>query len=182
VRSYDLASGKVLGECGGLGVNCIPSAAAGFGMIYAMSGHREPALLAIRYQGASGDLTDSAAVAWRLEKDLPYVPSPLLYDDKLYLLKKNTDVLACYNAKTGQAHYTNQRLEDIDGVYASIVGADGRVYVVGMNGVTYVLKHGPEFGVLAVNRLDDRFGASPAIVDSDLYLRGHKRLYCIATD
>jgi outer membrane protein assembly factor BamB len=50
------------------------------------------------------------------------------------------------------------------------------------NGVTYVLKHGPKFQVLAVNKLEDRFTASPAVVGGEIYLRGHGGLYCIAVD
>ena len=182
VRSYDLASGKVLWECGGLGANCVPTPVAGAGMVFTMSGHRDPALLAIRYAGASGDITGTDAVAWHLEEGTPYVPSPLLYGDVLYFAQKNDGLLSCHQASTGEAHYSRQRLEEIKGIYPSPVGADGRVYVLGRNGVTYVLKHGPKFEVLAVNKLEDRFTASPALAGGEIYLRGHERLYCIAAD
>jgi outer membrane protein assembly factor BamB len=65
-------------------------------------------------------------------------------------------------------------------VYASPVGADDHIYVVGRNGVTYVLKRGTQLEVLAVNELDDSFDASPALAGGDLILRGKKSLYCIA--
>jgi outer membrane protein assembly factor BamB len=180
VRSYDLRSGEPVWECAGLGANCIPSPVAGDGMVYVMSGHREPALLAIRYEGAKGDLTGTDAVAWRLDRDTPYVPSPLLVGDSLYFAQKNNGILSCYDAKTGKAIFGPERLEDISGIYPSPVAADGRVYVLGRNGVTYVLEHGLAFKVLAVNKLDDEFTASPAIVGDEILLRGHERLYCIA--
>jgi outer membrane protein assembly factor BamB len=60
------------------------------------------------------------------------------------------------------------------------VGAAGRVYVLGQEGTAVVLKHGPAFEVLASNKLDDRFDASPALVDGEMYLRGYRSLYCIA--
>jgi hypothetical protein len=60
------------------------------------------------------------------------------------------------------------------------VGAAGRVYVVGRNGVTVVLKHGVKLEVLATNTLEDGFDASPALAEGDLFLRGRKYLYCIA--
>lgn len=182
VRSYDLASGEIIWECGGLGLNCTPTPVAGHGLVFAMSGYRDAALLAIRYGGASGDLTGSGSVAWQLEGGTSYVPSPLLYQDTFYFLKKNAGVLSCYDPKTGKPHYAQQRLEEISGVYASPVGAGDRVYIAGRNGATYVLKRGPKFEVLAINKLDEEFTASPAIVGQELYLRGREHLYCIAAN
>ncbi len=182
VRGYDLATGKTIWECGGLGLNCTPTPVVSSGLAFVMSGYRNPALLAIRYKGANGDLTDSDAVAWSTTKGTSYVPSPLLYDDTLYYLQRSTGVLSCVDSKTGRPHYVRQRLDKLGGVYASPVGAAGRVYIAGRNGTTYVLKHGTSFQVLAVNKLEESFTASPAIVGKDLYLRGEKFLYCIETE
>lgn len=182
VRSYDLSTGEEVWECGGLGANCIPMPVTEGSFLYVMTGHRDPALLAIRYKGAKGDLTGTDAIVWRTEKGTPYVPSPLVYGNALYFLQKNSEILSCLDPQTGEAHYPQQRLEDLNGVYASPVGANGRVYIVGRNGVTYVLQNGTEFKVLATNKLDDRFSASPAIAGDELYLRGYKHLYCIATE
>jgi hypothetical protein len=74
-----------------------------------------------------------------------------------------------------------QRLEKAANVFASPVGAAGRVYIPGRDGTTVVIKHGPTFEILAENTLDDGFDASPAVVDRDLYLRGYKYLYAIRT-
>ena len=182
VRSYDLASGDLIWECGGLGSSCAASPVAGSNLVFVMSGHRNPAALAIKYQGAKGDLTGSDFVAWQLDEGTPYVPSPLLYGDTLYFLKKNGGVLSCYDPKTGKPHYVKQRLDKLQTVYASPVGANNKVYISGRNGTTYVLERGKSFQVLAVNTLDDEFTASPAIVDDAIYLRGNKSLYCIASD
>ena len=67
-------------------------------------------------------------------------------------------------------------------VYASLVGAGDRIYVSDLNGNTVVLRNGPEFEILAANKLDDGFAASPVIAGNALYLRGHQSLYCLATD
>ncbi len=83
-------------------------------------------------------------------------------------------------AKTGQALVEAERLEGMRGVYASPVGAAGRVYLLGRDGGALVLKQGDKAEVLATNQLDDRFDASPAIVGNQLFLRGKKNLYCIA--
>jgi hypothetical protein len=85
-----------------------------------------------------------------------------------------------FDAKTGKAHYALQRLDAVPDVFASPVGAAGRVYIPGRDGATVVLKHGTMFEQLGVNTLDDGFDASPALVGGEIYLRGFKSLYCIA--
>jgi outer membrane protein assembly factor BamB len=179
VRSYDLASGQEIWQAPGLTANAIPSPVAAAGVVYAMSGFRGNALHAVRLADAKGSVTGPPALAWSHDKDTPYVPSPLLYRDALYFLKSNSGVLSCLDAKTGRPHYT-ERLEAVPNVYASPVAADGRVYVTGREGTTVVLEAGPQLKVLATNKLDDAFDASPALVDGEIYLRGTKHLYRIS--
>ncbi|NWF86164.1 MAG: PQQ-binding-like beta-propeller repeat protein [Bryobacteraceae bacterium] len=179
VRSYDLATGKLLWECGGMTANVIPTPVAGHGMVYPISGFRGAALLAVRLD-RTGDLTDSDAIAWRHAKGTPYVPSPLLYDDHLYFFSGNNGILSAFDARTGRALFEAERLEALSGVYASPVGASGRVYLVGRNGVTVVIRNSHQLEVLATNRLEDRFDASPALAGKDLLLRGREHLYCLA--
>lgn len=179
IRSYDLATGKQIWECGGLFANVIPTPVSDFGMVFAMSGFRGSALLAIRL-GNSGDLTDTDAIAWKHGKSTPYVPSPLLYGENLYFFSGNNAILSCLEAKTGKPLFSEQRLEGPSGFYASPVGASGRVYLAGRNGTSLVLKNSGAFDVLATNKLDENFDASPAIVGKQLFLRGHEYLYCIS--
>jgi outer membrane protein assembly factor BamB len=117
---------------------------------------------------------------WSLDRDTPYVPSPLLYDGILYFLKTNNGLLTALDTKTGKPHYSVQRLDAVPNVFASPVGAAGRIYVPGREGATVVLKHGPSLEVLAVNQLNDGFDASPALADREIYLRGYRFLYCVA--
>ena len=179
VRSYDLETGKQLWECGGMTANVIPTPVSGFGNVYAISGFRGAALLAIKL-GRTGDLTDTDAIVWKHAKSTPYVPSPLLYGDKLYFFSGNNAVLSCFDAKAGQPFFTEQRVEGPSGFYASPVGAGGRVYLAGRNGTSVVLKESDKFEILATNRLDEKFDASPAVVGKELFLRGHEYLYCLS--
>jgi outer membrane protein assembly factor BamB len=178
IRGYDLANGKALWECGGMTANVIPSPVSADGMVYAVSGHRGNAAVAIRL-GKEGDLTDSDAIVWSYRKHMPYVPSPLLYGQRLYACESNKAVLTCLDTRTGKPLYAAQKLEALEGVYSSPVGAAGRVYLVGRNGATVVLKDADALQILATNTLDDHFTASPAIVGKELLLRGHKHLYCL---
>ena len=180
VRSYDLATGKLLWDGDGLTRNAIPSPVADHGFVYLMSGFRGNILQAISLTSATGDISDSDAITWEFDRDTPYVPSPLLSNGIIYFLKKNDGILSAFNTETGAAYYGPVRLQGVSGVYASIVGAADRVYVAGRNGVVNVVEQGPEFKILAENTLDDNFNASPAIVGNELYLRGSGHLYCIA--
>jgi outer membrane protein assembly factor BamB len=180
VRSYDLETGRSVWESPGVTMNAIPSPVAGDGMVFVMSGFRGNNLKAIRLADARGDLSKSNAIVWSLDRDTPYVPSPLLYDGVLYFLKTNSGLLSAFDAKTGKPHYQLQRLEGVPNVFASPVGARGRVYLPGREGVTLVIRHGPKYEVLATNKLDEGFDASPALVDNEIFLRGYEHLYAIA--
>jgi outer membrane protein assembly factor BamB len=183
IRSYDLSSGELKWQCSGMTLNTIPSPLEWNGLLYFASGFRGNALMAVRYAEASGDITGTNAVAWTYEeKNTPYVPSPALHDGLLYFLDGNRAMLSCVDARTGEPRYTNQRLEGMQGVYASPVAAGDRVYVAGRGGKTAVIQSGPEFRLIAMNSLDDGFTASPVIVDDALLLRGRSHLYCIAQD
>jgi outer membrane protein assembly factor BamB len=178
VRSYDLATGEVLWECGGQVSNVIPSPVLCGDLVCCMSGYKGSAVYAIPLD-ATGDITDTPRIAWKYDRDTPYVPSPLLYGDQLYFNKVNNAILTCLNARTGESILEATRLPDLNNIYASPVGAADRVYFVGRDGTTLVLKHGAKLEPLATNRLDDPMDASPAIAGKQLFLRGRKHLYCL---
>jgi outer membrane protein assembly factor BamB len=177
-RSYDLATGKVLWQCGGMTVNPIPSAVAADGVAYVMSGYNGALAIAVPLD-ARGDLTGTDKLLWKVTKGTPYCPSPLLVDGKLYFTQGNTTSFTCLDAKTGKVYVDRQRLDDVTSFYASPVAAAGRIYLTDRDGVTLVLKQSTKVEVLATNRLSDTIDGSPAVVGRQLFLRGHKYLYCL---
>jgi hypothetical protein len=180
VRGYDPTSGAQLWECAGLTDNVVSSPVYGHGMVFAGNSYYQQSMVAIRLAGAKGDITGSDRVAWKLNRLTPYVSSPLMYDDTLYFLRHNQNVLSRLEPTTGKPRGEPLRLDGIrDFIFASPVGAAGRIYVVGRDGATVVLRHDRANATLAVNRLDDAFSASPAVVDRELYLRGERFLYCL---
>jgi len=179
VRSYDAKTGELLWQCSGQTAGVVPSPVSGFGKVFCTSGFRGSALLAIEL-GRTGDLSDSNAISWQVKKATPYVPSPLLFGDKIYVCSVNKAVISCYQAATGKAYFVEQSLEGMGEIYASPVGVADRVYFFGRDGVTKVIKNSDEFQVLTTNKLDDKFDASPAIVGDELFLKGKTNLYCIA--
>jgi len=179
-RGYDLATGRVIWECAGLSANIVATPVAADGMIYAGSSYVKRGFLAVKLDDARGDITGTGQVAWTRTRGTPYVPSPLLYGDSLYFLSHYQGILTRLTAKTGEDRPGALRLYDIRNVYASPVGAAGRVYVTALDGTTLVIRHADEPKSLAVNRLEDRFSASAAIAGRELFLRGETFLYCIA--
>jgi len=178
VRGYDLKTGELLWECGGQVGNVTPTPVANDKLVFCMSGYRGSALFALPLD-QSGDLTDSDKIAWNQDRGTPYVPSPLLYEHRLYFTQSNDGILSCLDSETGKNLIERSRLPGISRVYASPVGAAGRVYLTSRDGVTLVIRHGDALEVLATNRLDDDIDASPAIAGKQLFLRGKKSLYCL---
>jgi outer membrane protein assembly factor BamB len=115
---------------------------------------------------------------WRMPRNTPDVPSPLVHDGLVYLCGE-TGVLYCLDAKTGKEVYPPQQMHRA--IYrASPVYADGKVYLLARDGVATVIKPGTKFEKLAENRLPDDTNASLAISNGRIYIRGWKNLYAIS--
>lgn len=187
IRGYDLETGEVIWECGGMTTNAIPTPVIQDGVAYIMSGFRGSKLVAIQLAGAAGDITDSQNVKWSFDKDTPYVPSPLLQGELLYFLKSNTGILSIFDIEKGERVIGPERLESVRNVYASPVAAKGRVYIVSRDGDCEVLEvargdDGAELKVLARNHIDEGVDASPTLLGDAIFLRGQNHLYCFANE
>jgi outer membrane protein assembly factor BamB len=178
VRSYDLETGKVIWECAGLGANTIPQPVRQDDLVFVMTGYRNPMLMAIRL-GREGDLTGTDAIVWTQTKGNSYTPSPVLFDNKLYVLT-DSGMISCYNAKTGEAYYQQVRLPKTYSFKSSPVGANGKLYLATENEDVIVLRMGEKFEVLATNTMTDQvFIATPAISGGEIFLRSKTTLFCI---
>src|SRR6185503_9466538 len=135
----------------------------------------ENVLLAVK-PGGSGDVTETH-VAWKFERGLPYVPSPLFYDGRIYLVRDG-GMISSFDAKTGQPFYTQERLGAIGSYYSSPVAADGRLYVASLPGKLTVVKAGGEKPeILHQAEFGERIFATPVLVDDKLYLRTATKLW-----
>jgi len=180
VRGYDLKTGNVLWECGGLSNNIVATPVYGDGMLFVGSSYETRALLAIKLPGARGDITGTEQVVWSRQRATPYVPSPLLYGGSLYFLRHYQGILTRVDAMTGREPLGPFRLGGIRDVYASPVAAAGRIYITDRSGLTLVISDDEVPRTLAANQLDDGFSASMALVGGEIFLRGERFLYCIA--
>ncbi len=181
VRGYDLVTGGELWECAGLTDNVVSSPVHHRGIVIAGNSYYSQAMVAIRLAGAKGEITGTTNVVWKLNRLTPYVSSALLYDDTLYFLRHNQNILSRLDPLTGEPRGEPVRIDGLrDHIFSSPVGAAGRIYVTGRDGRTAVLRHDRENATLVVNHLDDSFSASAALAGEEIYLRGEKFLYCIA--
>jgi outer membrane protein assembly factor BamB len=149
-------------------------------LVYAISGHTVKMIMAIRL-GRTGNLTGTDAIAWSTARGAAYTPSPLLHQNRLYVVT-DSGLLSNFNATTGEPLYPQQRLPKPYNFKASPVGANGKLYLATEEGDVVVVRMGDRFEVLATNTLmDQSFIASPVIADGDIYLRSQTHLFRIGT-
>ena len=165
VMGYEPLTGREIWQIRYEGFSNVPRPIFGNGLIFINTGYVKPQLMAIR-PGGSGDVTDSH-VAWTRKRTIPKKPSPLLVDGMIYQVTDN-GIATCIEAKNGETVWEGR----LEGEYtASPLYADGRVYYFNHDGKTTVVRAGGEFEVLAENRLDGDFMASPAVSGRALFLR-----------
>jgi len=129
---------------------------------------------AIRPRGR-GDLTSSAAV-WRLERNIPDVPTPVLYRDSLYMVQ-NGGIVTTLDPATGAIRRQGRLTGALGDYYASPVAADGKVYFTSREGKIAVVRAAADWELLAVNDLGEECFATPAITGGDLYVRTAAAMY-----
>ncbi|HEU4386446.1 MAG TPA: PQQ-binding-like beta-propeller repeat protein, partial [Blastocatellia bacterium] len=178
VTGHDPATGKELWRGNGLnpGNNAnyriVASPVVADGIVYAPT--RERPLTAFR-SGGRGDITESHRLFQF--RNGPDVPTPVS-DGKYFYSVNDRGIMWCLDAKTGAEVYGQQRLKP--GTYSSSpVLADGRIYLLNEDGLTTVVKAGPQFEILAENSLNDYCLSSPAISEGQIFIRTAQFLYCI---
>ncbi len=173
VFAYDPLSGKELWTCDGPSESASSTMSFSGNLVYSSVGFPQRNMLCIRADG-HGDVTGTHIV-WSKKNKMAYVPS-LLVDKGLLYMVEDSGYLACFEAGTGAVVW-NAKLE---GQFSSSpILAGGHIYVVNEDGVTFVLKPGRKFEVVAKNALGDGGYATPVICTSRIYLRTLHGLYCL---
>lgn len=173
VIAYDPADGRELWCVSGTTSLVTPTMLVGGGLVYSTSGRNGP-IMAIR-PGGSGNVTGSHVV-WRASRGGPYIPTGVVYRNRLYLIG-DSGWLSCYDAGDGRQIWTAR----LRGAFSSsLVAADGRIYATSEQGVVYVVAAADSFELLAENPMHARCLATPAVVQGELLIRTEGELYCIA--
>ncbi len=136
----------------------------------------EYGILSIKPGDAKG-LLPASAVQWRMKRNLPYVPSPVLYKGVYYMVKDG-GITTSVNVATGEILKQGRAADSLGEYYASPVAANGKIYLLNEAGKLTVLKAGGEWEVLGVNDMGEETYATPAIADNRIYLRTRSSLYC----
>jgi outer membrane protein assembly factor BamB len=181
---YDPMTGKELWSLKGTSRQSIPTPFEANGLLYFFSGfHSVGPMFAIKPEG-NGDITPEEGaesgpyVSWRTERGAPEIPTPIVYGDYLYVVA-NSGILSCYRADTGKLVY-RERMGDVGGAFtASLIAAEGRIYLTSEDGEIYVIKAGPEYELLALNSMGDVCLATPAVSKDMLIIRTQHHLYGI---
>jgi putative pyrroloquinoline-quinone binding quinoprotein len=182
-RGYDPSTGKELWRLSGNSEITIPTPIVGPGFVVVTNGYRGIQPIYAIKPGASGDITpkndqtQSGSIAWSTNRGGPYIPTPLIYGDLLYVLQIN-GVLAAHDVRTGQRVY-QERVGGGGSFSASPVAADGKLYLSSEDGDVYVVKAGPAYELLATNHLGQVVMATPAISDGTIFIRGLKDVFAI---
>jgi outer membrane protein assembly factor BamB len=184
IRAYDPATGEELWRLGGSSKITAPTPVFAEGLIIVASGRApERPIFAIR-PGGNGDITlaegstHNARIAWSKTRRGGYMPTPLIYEGKVYVLE-NSGLLGCYDLGSGKEHYHDRIPHRANGFSASPVAADGRVYLAGEDGLVFVVEAGAAMKLLDIHTVGEPLMATPALSDGTLYLRGSHHLFAV---
>jgi outer membrane protein assembly factor BamB len=187
IGGYDLKNGKPLWRMRGAGDIPVPTPYVVGGLAFFTSAHGPGSPIYAVRTSASGDVSlgdderSNAGVAWSHPRGGSYMPTTLVYENLLYVLRDN-GVLAAYEIKSGERRYEQRLGNGGGGFSASVVAGDGKLYFTAEMGEVYVVKPGPEFELLATNEMDEICMATPAISKGTLFYRTRGHLVAIGAD
>jgi outer membrane protein assembly factor BamB len=184
IRGYDPETGKELWRLGGSSQITAPTPIASGDLIVVASGRRPEAPIFVIRAGATGDITlpknstSNEQVVWSRQQRGPYMPTPLIYGELLYVLA-NQGIFDCYELRSGKEIYRQRLAHQGGGFSSSPVAADGRVYLSSEDGDMFVVKAGTGYELLATNPMGERLMATPALSNGRMFVRGEHHLFAI---
>jgi outer membrane protein assembly factor BamB len=184
IRGYNPDTGAELWRLGGSSKITAPTPVFTDGLIVVASGRApERPIFAIR-PGARGDISlhgdesSNGSVAWSKTGRGSYMPTPLIYQDRVYVLL-NQGLIDAYDLKSGQEIYRQRIPHQGSGFSSSPVAADGRIYLSSEDGDVFVVSGGSEFKIIATNAMGEPLMATPALAGGHMYVRGERHLFAI---
>ncbi len=174
VRAYEADTGKEIWCARNSTWSVVPRPVFADGRLFACGGSINPFFYCIRPEGAAGEVTNTPSLLWKVTRNIPNMPSPLVTGKRLYTLTAAT--FSCLDPATGKEIWSG----NVPGQHlASPVAAEGRIYLFNTTGGSTVAEQGDTFRILATNRLDSGCYASPAIVGKSLIVRTTSHVYRI---
>jgi outer membrane protein assembly factor BamB len=169
LMAHELASGAEVWRARLLGGELAPSPVLAGGMVLAVwPGH---AFYAVKADG-TGDVTVSH-VAWKLEEEIPDVPTPVVAGDLLFTA--NTEGhLICRELATGGKVWDHAFETEFQ---ATPLVVGDRMYLFSQPGKVFVVAVGREFKELASFEMGEEIYASPAVAGGRMYVRTKTALF-----
>ena len=124
----------------------------------------------------AGNATSGGHVAWRKTRGSPYTPTPIVYENYLYVCNDN-GVLTVYDARSGAQVYVHRIGTTNSTFSASPIASAGRLYFASEDGEVFVLKAGPRYELLSINRMGEPLMATPAASDGIVVMRGQHHVF-----
>ena len=183
IRGYDPKTGKIRWTLGPNSQIAIPTPIAGNDLVYIAGGYQPVRPIYAIRPGGSGDIslpagrTSNDSIAWSVDRDGPYIPTPLLYRGVFYSLNNN-GVLNAFDAVSGERVYSG-RVGRGGAFSASPMAADGRIYFANEEGQVYVVRAGKEYVQIALNEMAEPITATPALSDGLMVVRTVGAVYGI---
>ena len=179
VTAYAPDTGRELWTAEGNLFEVIPTPVVGHDLVFCSSGRSGPTL-AIR-PGGHGDVT-STHIVWSSPKGSPFVPSPIIVGDNIYMINDMLSIVTAHRARTGKLVFQGRlgSTAKKEGFSASPVNIGDKIFFTNDDGETFVLRAGDEFELMHVNRIGARTLASPALVGGSWYFRTEHELLRIA--
>lgn len=184
IKGYDPMTGKELWRLGGSSQITAPTPIFDGDLILVASGRRPEAPIFVIRGGATGDITlpadktSSEHIAWTRQRAGSYMPTPLIYNGLVYVLR-NQGILTCYDLKTGEQKYEERIPHQGSGFSGSPVAADGKIYLPSEDGDIFIVKAGEKFELLGKGTVGQALMATPAISGGLLLVRAEKELFAI---
>ena len=172
---YDPRTGREIWQIRHVGHSSAPRTLYSDGQVGIGTGHigGTAQIWAVRL-GGRGDVTGSH-VAWKHARGAPKRSSPVLVEGRVYMVS-NDGIATCIDFKNGKEIWK----ERIGGLHSSsVLFASGRIHFFDEDGLATIIQPGDTLEILARNKLDDGFMASPAVADGALFLRTTTHLYRI---
>lgn len=178
VTAVDPADGKILWECEGafdartVG-SPVPANDAGLVIASCGEGGSGRGLVAVRPPAAPGG---KAEVAYKIVQGSPYVPTPIVRGDRLYVLA-DSGTLTCADVSTGKTVWQ----ERVPGgtFFGSPVGVGDTLFAVSKRGNLVSVAAADQFKVLGDHDLGEKSDATPAISGGRMYVRTYGQLHCL---
>jgi outer membrane protein assembly factor BamB len=186
IRGYDPKTGEELWRLGRSSKITAPTPIFSDSLIVVASGRGPERPIFVIRLGACGDLTlpvgktSSDSIAWSIERRGPYMPTPLIYDGRLYVLNNN-GAFAGYELATGKELFRVRAAHGGSGFSGSPVAADGKIYLPSEDGDILVVAAGREYEHLETNPMGELLMASPALSDGVMYVRSESSLFAIGS-